>query len=150
MQGTVTAGNCCSPQHFLSGCAHRMHGAAHSHRPAIILPAHSPLILREPVTSLVAAPVGGRHAIDEKFQQLVLEEISTLKGDIDLERSERLQEDDQIVASPCSACLCVTMQAPMKLMVKHWSVCRCMALLPGLQVQVQGVAILFASGLSLT
>ena len=56
-------------------------------------------------TRLIAAPLGGRHAIDEKFQQLVLEEISTLKGDIDLERTERLQEDDQIVASPCSASL---------------------------------------------
>lgn len=43
--------------------------------------------------------LSGRHAIDEKFQQLVLEEISTLKGDIDLERSERLQEDDQIVVA---------------------------------------------------
>ena len=74
----------------------------------------------------MAAPVGGRHAIDEKFQQLVLEEISTLKADIDLERSERLQEDDQIVASPCSACLHVTTQPPVNLLVKGWSVCDCM------------------------
>ncbi len=40
---------------------------------------------------------GGRNLSDEKFQALILGEIATLKNKQQLEREERISEDEQIV-----------------------------------------------------
>ncbi len=41
----------------------------------------------------------GRHAIDEKFQALVLDEIAGIKAEVQAEKEERISEDEQIVGA---------------------------------------------------
>lgn len=41
--------------------------------------------------------LGNRNLSDEKFQTLVLDEINNLKSAIQMEREERISEDDEIV-----------------------------------------------------
>ena len=40
---------------------------------------------------------GGRNLSDEKFQALVLGELAGVKGKLQVEREERISEDEQIV-----------------------------------------------------
>lgn len=51
----------------------------------------------EPTVHVVFAD--GRHAIDEKFQALVLDEISGIKAEVQAEKEERISEDEQIVGA---------------------------------------------------
>lgn len=41
--------------------------------------------------------LGNRNLSDEKFQTLVLDEINNLKSAVQMERDERISEDDEIV-----------------------------------------------------
>jgi SF-assemblin/beta giardin len=45
----------------------------------------------------VCCMIGNRNLTEEKFQSVVLEELTTLKGQLEMERSERIAEDDEIV-----------------------------------------------------
>lgn len=51
------------------------------------------------VSSLCCVVADGRHAIDEKFQGLVLDEIAGIKAEVQAEKEERISEDEQIVGA---------------------------------------------------